>query len=83
MVVIHQLCLVATKLSDIWRVSRRVPSFFWGGRMAPRPAIVQSGAGAEWLPGMNSLLGAELDFCVFFSVIKYPTYIIPIAETLF
>lgn len=36
MVIIHQLCLVATKLSDIWRF-QKVPSFFWGGRMAPRP----------------------------------------------
>ena len=42
--------------------------------MVPRPTPVQSGAVAEWLPGMIrwTLLGAELDFCVFVFCYKIP-----------
>lgn len=37
MVILRQLCLVATKLSELWKF-QKVPSFLWGGRMAPRPS---------------------------------------------
>lgn len=38
------VCLVATKLSELWRF-QKFPSFFWGGMMVPRPTS------PEWCRG--------------------------------